>query len=177
MNDHYLWTFVRGCYRLICFVCHALVLQLSLNIIVYNDHLLELLRYYELRAHFEELITLLEQGINLDRAHQGIYTQLGVCYCKYKEEKVCSSGTACCDAVYVYVCVLVETVSLTTLCVVMCRSWSTSSCSGPSSTSPLCCNPARRTSTGPRRCSCTRTTISSTWLWTPSSATPLVGLV
>jgi len=36
----------------------------------------------------KELIALLEQGILLDRAHQGLYTQLGVLYCKYKEEKV-----------------------------------------------------------------------------------------
>merc|ERR1712166_450374 len=42
----------------------------------------------ECLGRFTELIALLEQGIMLDRAHQGIYTQLGVAYCKYKEEKV-----------------------------------------------------------------------------------------
>jgi len=30
----------------------------------------------------------LEQGINLNRAHQGIFTQLGILYCRYKEEKI-----------------------------------------------------------------------------------------
>jgi clathrin heavy chain len=44
--------------------------------------------YYETRGHFDELIALLEQGMNLERAHQGIFTQLGVCYCKYKTERV-----------------------------------------------------------------------------------------
>ena len=27
-------------------------------------------------------------GVNLDRAHQGIYTELGILYAKYKEEKL-----------------------------------------------------------------------------------------
>lgn len=60
----------------------------ALNLIVYNEHLLELCKYYETRGHFEELQLVLEQGINLDRAHQGIYTQLGVVYSRYKEEKL-----------------------------------------------------------------------------------------
>lgn len=77
----------------VCFSCvEALKFRLAqicaLNIIVYNDHLVELCRYYERRGHFEELIVVLEQGINLDRAHQGIYTQLGVLYSKYKEPKL-----------------------------------------------------------------------------------------
>jgi len=55
---------------------------------VFMDHLTELIAQYETRGHFEEVIALLEAGINLDRAHQGLYTQLGVLYCRYKEEKV-----------------------------------------------------------------------------------------
>jgi len=58
------------------------------NIIVFHEHLNELCKYYESKAHFDELMLLLEQGLNLDRVHQGIYTQLGICYSKYKEEKV-----------------------------------------------------------------------------------------
>ena len=38
--------------------------------------------------HCMQVIVLLEQGVNLDRAHQGIYTQLGILYCRYKEEKL-----------------------------------------------------------------------------------------
>jgi len=60
----------------------------GVNIIVFMDHLHDLIRHYELGGHFAELIALLEQGINLDRAHQGIYTQLGILYAKYKEQKL-----------------------------------------------------------------------------------------
>merc|ERR1719419_417293 len=52
------------------------------------DHLADLIRRYETDGHFAQLIQLLEQGINLDRAHQGIYTQLGILYAKYKEKKL-----------------------------------------------------------------------------------------
>jgi clathrin heavy chain len=48
----------------------------------------DLIRQYEIGGHFAELVNLLEQGINLDRAHQGIYTQLGILYAKYKEIKL-----------------------------------------------------------------------------------------
>ena len=60
----------------------------SVNIIVFMDHLQDLIRHYEIGGHFAELINLLEQRINLDRAHQGIYTRLGTLYAKYKEQKL-----------------------------------------------------------------------------------------
>ena len=40
--------------------------------------------FYQSRGHFEELITLLESGIGLERAHMGIFTELGVLYAKYR---------------------------------------------------------------------------------------------
>jgi len=58
------------------------------HIIVFMDHLADLISHYENAGHFAELIGLLEQGCNLDRAHQGIYTQLGILYAKYKEQKL-----------------------------------------------------------------------------------------
>jgi clathrin heavy chain len=80
-------------WKAVCFSCvdhekFRLAQLCGVNIIVYNDHLLELIRYYEQRGHFSPLISLLEQGVSLDRAHQGIYTQLGVLYAKYKEDKL-----------------------------------------------------------------------------------------
>jgi len=80
-------------WKAVCFSCvdakqFRLAQVCALNVIVYHDHLLECVRYYETRAHFDEIIAVLEQGINLDRAHQGIYTQLGILYCKYKEDKL-----------------------------------------------------------------------------------------
>lgn len=77
----------------VCFACviakEFRLAQLSaMNIVVYMDHLLDLVRHYERLGYFDEVIAVLEQGINLDRAHQGMYTQLGVLYAKYKEEKL-----------------------------------------------------------------------------------------
>ena len=77
----------------VCFACVVAkefrLAQLSaMNIIVYMDHLLDLVKHYERLGYFQELIAVLEQGINLDRAHQGMYTQLGVLYAKYREDKL-----------------------------------------------------------------------------------------
>lgn len=52
------------------------------------EHLQDLIHHYEIDGHFDEIIKVLEQGINLDRAHQGIFTELGILYAKYKEEKL-----------------------------------------------------------------------------------------
>lgn len=80
-------------WKAVCFACvnakeFRLAQMCAINIIVYMDHLNELISHYERQGFFDELIAVLEQGINLDRAHQGIYTQLGVAYCKYREEKL-----------------------------------------------------------------------------------------
>lgn len=80
-------------WKAVCFACvdaqkFRLAQMCGVNIIVYQEHLMDLVRHYERGAHFTELIQLLEAGMNLERAHQGIYTQLGVCYSKYMEDKL-----------------------------------------------------------------------------------------
>ena len=40
--------------------------------------------FYQRRGHFEELLALLENGIGLERAHMGIFTELGILYAKYR---------------------------------------------------------------------------------------------
>jgi len=80
-------------WKAVCFSCvdhkkFRLAQMAGLNIIVHMDHLTDLCRHYETAGHFQEVITLLEQGINLDRAHQGIFTNLGILYAKYKEEQL-----------------------------------------------------------------------------------------
>ena len=80
-------------WKAVCFACvdakeFRLAAICGSNIIVYHAHLAEVVRHYENLGFFDELIQLLEQGINLDRAHQGIFTELGVAYSKYKEEKL-----------------------------------------------------------------------------------------
>jgi len=77
----------------VCYACvdaskFRLAQQCGIHIIVFMDHLNDLIAHYETAGHFSELISLLEQGCNLDRAHQGIYTQLGILYAKYKEQKL-----------------------------------------------------------------------------------------
>lgn len=77
----------------VCFSCvvareFRLAQMCAMHIVVYMDHLIDLVRHYERFGFFQELIAVLEQGINLERSHQGLYTQLGVLYAKYKEEKL-----------------------------------------------------------------------------------------
>jgi len=60
----------------------------GLNIIVHPEHLDDLMTEYERLGHSEELMKLMEQGLGLERAHQGIFTDLGVLYAKYKREKL-----------------------------------------------------------------------------------------
>ena len=56
----------------------------GLHIIVHPDHLEELTLLYESEGHPQELIQLMEQGLGLEGAHSGIFTELGVLYSKYQ---------------------------------------------------------------------------------------------
>merc|ERR1719174_3033932 len=60
----------------------------ALHIIVNPDELEELIGSYERFGHFDEVIAVMEAGLGLERAHMGIFTELGVLYAKYKEEKL-----------------------------------------------------------------------------------------
>ena len=60
----------------------------GLNIIVHPDHLEELINHYERAGRSVELMNLMEQGLGLDNAHAGIFTELGVLYSKYLPEKL-----------------------------------------------------------------------------------------
>ena len=60
----------------------------GLQIIVHPDHLEELTSLYERSGATDELIELMEQGLGLDQAHSGVFTELGVLYSKYVPEKL-----------------------------------------------------------------------------------------
>lgn len=60
----------------------------GLHIIIHADELDAILRLYENRGHFEELMQLLEAGLGLERAHMGMFTELAILYSKYKPEKM-----------------------------------------------------------------------------------------
>lgn len=77
----------------VCFACvdneeFRLSQMCGLHIVVHADELEELINYYQDRGYFEELITLLEAALGLERAHMGMFTELAILYSKYKPEKM-----------------------------------------------------------------------------------------
>ena len=48
----------------------------------------ELVKQYERNGYFDELISLLEAGLGLERAHMGMFTELGIALAKYHPERV-----------------------------------------------------------------------------------------
>jgi len=59
----------------------------GLNLIVHAEELTELVKQYERNGYFDELISLLEAGLGLERAHMGIFTELGIALTKYRPQQ------------------------------------------------------------------------------------------
>lgn len=77
----------------ICYACaeeseFRLAQLCGLHIIVNADDLEEVSQFYQSHGFFGELISLMESGIGLERAHMGIFTELGLLYAKYRPEKL-----------------------------------------------------------------------------------------
>ncbi|CAM6046417.1 unnamed protein product [Sphagnum compactum] len=77
----------------VCFACvdaeeFRLAQICGLNVIVQVDDLEEVSSYYQNKGRFDELITLMESGLGLERAHMGIFTELGTLYARYRPEKL-----------------------------------------------------------------------------------------
>lgn len=60
----------------------------GLNLIVHADELADLVKQYEYNGYFDELISLLEAGLGLERAHMGMFTELGIALTKYHPDRV-----------------------------------------------------------------------------------------
>jgi clathrin heavy chain len=60
----------------------------GLNLIVHAEELQDLVKQYEKEGYFEELISLLEAGLGLERAHMGMFTELGIALSKYHPDRV-----------------------------------------------------------------------------------------
>ncbi|THH32376.1 hypothetical protein EUX98_g1821 [Antrodiella citrinella] len=60
----------------------------GLNIVVHAEELPAIVQLYERRGHFDEVLSLLEAGLSLERAHMGIFTELAILYSKYRPEKL-----------------------------------------------------------------------------------------
>lgn len=72
----------------VCYACveegeFRLAQLCGLNIIINADDLEEVSDFYQQRGFFDELIALMESGIGLERAHMGIFTELGILYARY----------------------------------------------------------------------------------------------
>ncbi|OXG17129.1 clathrin heavy chain [Cryptococcus neoformans Ze90-1] len=60
----------------------------GLNLVVHAEELPALLSLYERNGYFDEIISLMEAGLGLERAHMGMFTELSVLYAKYRPEKL-----------------------------------------------------------------------------------------
>eukprot|EP01124_Arcella_intermedia_P033908 TRINITY_DN8274_c0_g1_i2.p1 TRINITY_DN8274_c0_g1~~TRINITY_DN8274_c0_g1_i2.p1 ORF type:complete len:1169 (-),score=262.16 TRINITY_DN8274_c0_g1_i2:1110-4616(-) len=60
----------------------------GIHVILHPDELENLCNFYEMRGHASELITLLETGLGMERAHNGLFTELAIVYSKYKPGKL-----------------------------------------------------------------------------------------
>ena len=77
----------------VCFACvenseFRLAQMCGLHIVVHADELADLIQYYQDRGFFDELMSLLEASLGLERAHMGMFTELAILYSKYKPEKL-----------------------------------------------------------------------------------------
>jgi len=59
----------------------------GLNLIVHAEELSDLVKQYEYNGYFDELISLLEAGLGLERAHMGMFTELGLALSRYHPER------------------------------------------------------------------------------------------
>ncbi|ANZ76904.1 BA75_04107T0 [Komagataella pastoris] len=59
----------------------------GLNLIIHAEELDELVNKYEYFGYFDQLISLFENGLGLERAHMGMFTELAVLYTKYSPDK------------------------------------------------------------------------------------------
>jgi clathrin heavy chain len=80
-------------WKAVCFAClraeeFRLASICGLEVIKYPDHLDEVVTYYSDLGHFSHVISLFEQGIGLEDAHIGIFTELAILYTKHMPEKV-----------------------------------------------------------------------------------------
>merc|ERR1719400_2141920 len=77
----------------VCFACvdnneFRLAQMCGLHIVVHADELEDLINYYQDRGYFDELMSLLEASLGLERAHMGMFSELAILYSRYKPDKL-----------------------------------------------------------------------------------------
>lgn len=77
-------------WRIVCFGCvdgkeFILAAPCALRLLVETAEMQECIEYYEERGHFQEIIDVLEAGLNHIRAHEAMFTEMAVLLTKYRE--------------------------------------------------------------------------------------------
>eukprot|EP01013_Petalomonas_cantuscygni_P037898 TRINITY_DN68827_c0_g1_i1.p1 TRINITY_DN68827_c0_g1~~TRINITY_DN68827_c0_g1_i1.p1 ORF type:complete len:1710 (+),score=593.72 TRINITY_DN68827_c0_g1_i1:183-5312(+) len=80
-------------WREVCFACveaseYRLAQSAAWHVIVHADELDAVVNFYEKRGLYDELMAVLAHGLTHERAHLGLYTELGIQFAKHKPEKV-----------------------------------------------------------------------------------------
>lgn len=80
-------------WRIVCFGCvdglqFSYAAPCALRLLVEMEEMEECVEYYEERGHFQEIIDVLEAGLNLPRAHAAMFTATAVLMTKYREQRV-----------------------------------------------------------------------------------------
>ncbi|KAF9584414.1 hypothetical protein BGW38_006556 [Lunasporangiospora selenospora] len=60
----------------------------GLALVVHPEELEDLIQLYESQGYFDELMSLLEAGLGLERAHMGMFTELAILYATYRPERM-----------------------------------------------------------------------------------------
>ena len=77
------WTLYAATLNLLhCSQSHRSSLATIQQCLLYDFDVLQVSQFYQQRGFFDELIALMESGIGLERAHMGIFTELGILYAK-----------------------------------------------------------------------------------------------
>jgi len=80
-------------WKSVCFACvkaaeFRLAAICGLEVIKFPDHVDEVVNFYSELGYFSQLISLFEQGLGLEDAHVGIFSELGILYTKHQSERV-----------------------------------------------------------------------------------------
>ncbi|KTW31407.1 hypothetical protein T552_00051 [Pneumocystis carinii B80] len=60
----------------------------GLNLIIHADEMHDVIAKYERKGYFDEIISLLEVGLSLERATRNLFTELAILYVKYRPDAV-----------------------------------------------------------------------------------------
>jgi len=80
-------------WKSVCFACvkaaeFRLAAICGLEVIKFPDHVDEVVNFYSDLGYFTQLISLFEQGLGLEDAHVGIFSELAILYTKHMSERV-----------------------------------------------------------------------------------------